>query len=81
MTFHSEGSGSSLTLPTIQSIEFKVNREYVGRIVGSGGSQINKIRDSLGVSIHVEQEPESAKESSKKKKEKTPQMAGIKVCA
>ena len=37
------------------------------------------MRDSLGVVIHFDQEPESVKESSKKKKEKTPQISRVKV--
>ena len=52
----------------------------MGRVVGSGGTQINKIRDSLGVAIHFDQEPESAKESSRKKKEKVPHKSRVKVC-
>lgn len=52
------------------SIEFKINQEYVGRVVGAGGAQINKLRDSLGVSIYFETEAETVKEPSKKKKEK-----------
>jgi len=64
----------------LQSAEFEIDQEYVGRVVGSGGAQINKIRDSLGVTVHFDQEPESNKESSKKKKEKTPQKSRVKVC-
>ena len=37
------------------------------------------MRDSLGVVIHFDQESEPAKEPSKKKKEKPPQMARVKV--
>jgi len=48
--------------------------------VGSGGAQINKIRDSLGVAIHFDQEPESVKESSRKKKERFPYKSRVKVC-
>ncbi|KAF9653203.1 SCP160 protein [Thelephora ganbajun] len=59
------------------STEFEIDQEYVGRVVGVRGTQINKIRDSLGVVIHFDQEPESAKESSKKKKEKAPQKSRI----
>lgn len=47
--------------------------------MGSGGTQINKIRDSLGVAIYFGQEPESAKEFSKKKKERTLQKTRVKV--
>lgn len=47
--------------------------------MGSGGTQINKIRDALGVAIYFDQEAESFKESSKKKKEKAPQKSRVKV--
>lgn len=49
--------------------------------MGSGGTQINKIRDSLGVAIYFDQETESFKESSKKKKEKASQKSRVKVGA
>jgi len=64
-----------------QSTEFEIDREYVGRVVGSGGTQINKIRDSLGVVIHFDQESEWTRESSKKKREKIPQKSRVKVGA
>jgi len=66
---------------TLQSTEFEIDQEYVGRVVGAGGIQINKIRDSLGVAINFDQEPESAKESSRKKKERAPQKSRVKVGA
>ena len=47
--------------------------------MGSGGAQINKIRDSLGVAIHFDQEPESAKDSSRKKKERFAHKSRVKV--
>ena len=37
------------------------------------------MRDSLGVAIHFDQEPELVKETSKKKKEKTAQVSRVKV--
>jgi len=55
------------------SVEFDIDREYVGRIVGSGGTSVNKIRDSLGVTISFDDEAEdsSFKDAGKRKKEKT----------
>lgn len=76
------GLGSWLTLfDSPQSTEFEIDREYVGRVVGSGGTQINKIRDSLGVVIHFDQESEWTRETSKKKREKVPQKSRVKVGA
>jgi predicted PilT family ATPase len=40
----------------------------VGRIVGSQGSAINKLRDMLGVKIDFSDDGEEAKDTSKKKK-------------
>ncbi|KAG5221278.1 Vigilin [Salix suchowensis] len=51
------------------STTFEIDREYVGRIVGSQGSGINKLRDQLGVKVDVSDEPDSQdKEGGKKKK-------------
>lgn len=66
-------------MTTAQIVEFKIDQEYVGRVVGAGGAQINKIRESLGVTVHFDQEPEPVKESSKKKKEKNPHKTRVKV--
>jgi polyribonucleotide nucleotidyltransferase len=35
----------------IKTVEFEIDREYVKRVVGSQGSSVNKLRDSLGVRI------------------------------
>ena len=80
--FPHEGFGSQLTFTgSLQSTAFEIDQEYVGRVVGSGGAQINKIRDSLGVAIYFDQEPDphSFKEASKKKKEKAAQKSRVKV--
>ncbi|KAH9931061.1 uncharacterized protein BXZ73DRAFT_101653 [Epithele typhae] len=52
------------------SIEFEIEREYVGRIVGAGGAGVNKLRDQLGVKIDFSDEGEDKefKESGKRKK-------------
>ena len=58
------------------STEFEIDREYVGRIVGAGGSAVNKLRDTLNVKIdfsdegdahhHHEKEKEVGKKRGKK---------------
>ncbi|KAI8993032.1 hypothetical protein BD414DRAFT_293749 [Trametes punicea] len=59
------------------AVEFEIEREYVGRIVGAGGAGVNKLRDSLGVKIDFsdegedkdkEREKEGAGAGGKKKK-------------
>nr|GAT43004.1 predicted protein [Mycena chlorophos] len=49
------------------SIEFDVDREYVGRIVGAQGAGVNKLRDQLGVKVDVSDEVDD-KDTGKKKK-------------
>jgi predicted PilT family ATPase len=39
-----------------QSTEFDIDREYVSRIVGTGGAGANKLRTSLGVKIEFADE-------------------------
>ncbi|KAF8904496.1 hypothetical protein CPB84DRAFT_1814479 [Gymnopilus junonius] len=51
------------------STEFEIDREYVGRIVGSQGAGVNKLREQLGVKVDVSDNVEDKeKEGSKKKK-------------
>jgi hypothetical protein len=40
-----------LSLTRRQSTEFDIDRDYVSRIVGTGGAGANKLRTSLGVKI------------------------------
>ncbi|KAJ7072109.1 hypothetical protein C8F01DRAFT_1297135 [Mycena amicta] len=49
------------------SIDFDVEREYVGRIVGAQGAGVNKLRDQLGVKVDVSDEVDE-KDTGKKKK-------------
>ncbi|KAJ4483213.1 hypothetical protein J3R30DRAFT_3446889 [Lentinula aciculospora] len=49
------------------SIEFDIDREYVGRVVGAQGAGIKKLRDQLGVSVDVSDDVDE-KEIGKKKK-------------
>ncbi|TFY70609.1 hypothetical protein EVG20_g2391 [Dentipellis fragilis] len=51
------------------SVEFEIDREYVGRIVGAQGAGVNKLRDILGVKIDFSDEgDDGAKDGFKKKK-------------
>ncbi|KAI0066135.1 SCP160 protein [Artomyces pyxidatus] len=51
------------------SVEFEIDRDYVGRIVGSQGSGVNKLRDQLGVNIDFSDEADDGvKDVGKKKK-------------
>jgi len=64
----------------IQSTEFDIEREFVGRVVGSQGSGINRLRDLLGVKVDVSDDvDEKEKESSKKKKTSAHQKSKVKV--
>jgi hypothetical protein len=51
------------------STEFDIDKEYVGRIVGSQGAGVNRLRDLLGVKVDVSDDvDEKEKEGGKKKK-------------
>jgi predicted PilT family ATPase len=64
----------------LQSVEFDIDREFVGRIVGAHGSGINKLRDQLGVSVDVSDEvDEREKESGGKRKKVLHQKSKVKV--
>ena len=49
-------------------VEFEVDREYVARIVGSGGAGINKHREQLGVRVDISDEAEEKENGKKGKK-------------
>ncbi|KAL5507527.1 hypothetical protein ACEPAH_6983 [Sanghuangporus vaninii] len=61
------------------STEFDVNKDYVGRIVGSHGSAINKLRETLGVKIDFFDEVEEKEKDASKKKKGTTQKAKVKI--
>jgi predicted PilT family ATPase len=52
----------------LESVGFEIDREYVGRIVGSQGSGINKLRDSLGVKVDFADDGDDTKDANKKRK-------------
>ncbi|TFK54204.1 SCP160 protein [Heliocybe sulcata] len=60
------------------SVEFDIDREYVGRIVGSGGAGVNRIRDQLGVKVDFNDE-EGEKEKEGKKKKAAHSKAKVKI--
>lgn len=49
------------------SVDFEIDRAFVGRVVGSHGNAVNKLRESLGVKVDFSDEIEE-KDSGKKKK-------------
>ncbi|KAF9568060.1 hypothetical protein CPC08DRAFT_746592 [Agrocybe pediades] len=61
------------------STEFDIDREYVGRIVGSHGAGINKLRDQLGVKVDVSDDFEDKEKDSGKKKKVTHQKSKVKI--
>lgn len=68
-------------LRLLQFTEFEIDREFVGRVVGSQGSNVNKLREQLNVRVDVfddAEEREKDKDMSKKKKS-PPQMSRLKV--
>ncbi|KAI9508228.1 SCP160 protein [Russula earlei] len=50
------------------SVEFEIDREYVGRVVGSQGSGVNKLRESLGVKIDFSDDGDDIKDAGKKRR-------------
>lgn len=63
----------------LQSTEFDISRDFVGRIVGSHGSTINKLRETLGVKVDFSDEVEEKEKDTGKKKKAPAQKAKVKV--
>ena len=61
------------------STEFDIDREYVGRIVGAQGAGVNKLRDTLGVKIDFNDEPDDKEQIAGKKKKAVHQKAHVKI--
>lgn len=60
------------------STEFEIIRDFVGRIVGSHGAAINKLRETLGVKIDFSDDADD-KEKDTGKKKKAAQKAKVKI--
>jgi transcription antitermination factor NusA-like protein len=60
--------GVELTRIHIKLVEFEIDREYVGRVVGSQGSGVNRLRESLGVKIDFSDDGDDIKDAGRKKK-------------
>jgi len=56
----------------IKSVEFEIDREYVGRVVGSQGSGVNRLREILGVKIDFSDDSDDTKDAGKKRKGAAP---------
>ncbi|KAJ2931288.1 hypothetical protein H1R20_g5780, partial [Candolleomyces eurysporus] len=66
------------------SIEFEIDREYVGRIVGSQGAGVHKLRDQLDVRVDVSDESDDKEKEKdvvvgKKKKVVTHAKSKVKI--
>ncbi|KAG5648617.1 hypothetical protein DXG03_003228 [Asterophora parasitica] len=61
------------------SIEFDIDKEYVGRIVGAQGAGVNKLRDQLGVKVDVSDEVDEKEKEGGKKKKAVHQKSKVKI--
>ncbi|KII92894.1 hypothetical protein PLICRDRAFT_172925 [Plicaturopsis crispa FD-325 SS-3] len=62
------------------STEFDIERDFVGRIVGSQGSGVNKLRDQLGVRVDVSDDVDDKEVVvGKKKKSTAHQKSKVKI--
>lgn len=61
------------------SIEFDIDREYVGRVVGAQGSGVNKLRDALGVKVDFSDEADEKEKEAGKKKKAAHQKSKVKI--
>lgn len=63
----------------LQSTEFDIDKEYVGRVVGALGAGINKLREQLGVKVDVSDEVDEKEKEGNKKKKAVHQKSRVKV--
>jgi len=63
----------------LQSTEFDIEKEYVGRVVGAQGAGVNKLRDQLGVKVDVSDDVDEREKEGNKKKKVTHQKSRVKV--
>ncbi|TDL26238.1 hypothetical protein BD410DRAFT_813193 [Rickenella mellea] len=61
------------------SVEFDIARDYVGRVVGTQGAAVNKLRDTLGVKIDFTDEADEREKDSGKKKKAVTQKSKVKI--
>ena len=63
----------------LQSTEFDIEKDYVGRVVGAQGAGINKLRDQLGVKVDVSDDVDEREKEGNKKKKVVHQKSRVKV--
>ena len=63
----------------LQSTEFEIGQEFVGRIVGAQGSGVNRLREALGVKIDFQDEHEDKDKETVVGKKKKPVHTKAKV--
>jgi predicted PilT family ATPase len=73
------GDKSSEIHVHLQSTEFEIDKEYVGRVVGSQGAGVNKLRDQLGVKVDVSDEADEKEKEGGKKKKAAHQKCHVKI--
>lgn len=56
------------TMWRLKSVGFEIDREYVGRIVGSQGSGVNKLREVLGIRIDFSDDGDDVRDANRKRK-------------
>ncbi|KAI6032918.1 hypothetical protein F5J12DRAFT_797418 [Pisolithus orientalis] len=59
--------------------EFEIDKEFVGRIVGVQGANINKLREQLNVRVDFSDEVEEKEKEFSKKKKSVTQKAKLKI--
>lgn len=63
----------------MQSTEFDIEKDYVGRVVGAQGTGINKLREQLGVKVDVSDDVDEKEREGNKKKKIVHQKSRVKV--
>jgi len=64
-----------------QSVDFEIDREFVGRVVGAQGFGVNKLRDQLGVKIDFSDEGDDGSKEISSKRKKTHSKSKVQVSA
>ncbi|KDQ53462.1 hypothetical protein JAAARDRAFT_136870 [Jaapia argillacea MUCL 33604] len=61
------------------SVDFEIDREFVGRIVGAQGAGVNRIRDQLGVRVDFYDDADEKEKEGGKKKKVVHQKSKVKI--
>lgn len=61
------------------STEFDIDREFVGRIVGTHGAGVNRLREQLGVKVDVSDDIDDKEKEGSRKKKSVHQKSRVKI--